>query len=204
MPDDRNSPKQVSPGGRERILDEAEQLFHARGYNTVTMKDIANAVGIRQASLYYHFPSKEQLFVAVTERMFERHRLGLQQAIYENGDNLRSQLYAIGAWFISQPPIHFLSMVHTDMPLLDAENTARLAACSSQCIFEPICQIFAQAQQRGEIRNVRPQLLAGFFLSVMESLPLSTTLANAAPKEFIVHEMISVLLDGLTPIGLTQ
>ncbi|BAY99218.1 TetR family transcriptional regulator protein [Tolypothrix tenuis PCC 7101] len=197
MPDDRNSPKQVSSSGRERILDEAEHLFHTRGYNTVTMRDIAQAVGIRQASLYYHFPSKEQLFVAVTERMFERHRLGLQQTISENEDNLRSQLSAVGAWFISQPPIHFLSMVHTDMPLLDAENTARLSACSSECIFDPICQIFAQAQQRGEIRNVRPQLLAGFFLSVIESLPFATTFANAAPKEFIVNEMIAVLLDGL-------
>ncbi|NJR75342.1 MAG: TetR/AcrR family transcriptional regulator [Scytonema sp. CRU_2_7] len=199
MPDDRNSPKQVSSGGRERILDEAEQLFRTRGYNTVTMRDIANAVGIRQASLYYHFPSKEQLFVAVTERMFERHRLGLQEAIDGNEDDLRSQLHAIGTWFLSQPPIHFLSMVHTDMPLLNEENTARLSACSQQCIFEPICQIFVQAQQRGEIRNVRPQLLAGFFLSVIESLPLTTTLAVAVPREIIVNEMISVLLDGLKP-----
>ncbi|BAY09412.1 TetR/AcrR family transcriptional regulator [Calothrix sp. NIES-2098] len=197
MPDDRNSPKQVPSSGRERILDEAEQLFRARGYNSVAMRDIAQAVGIRQASLYYHFPSKEQLFVAVTERMFERHRLGIQQAIGEHEDNLRSQLSAIGAWFISQPTIHFLSMVHTDMPLLDEENTARLSACSTKCIFEPICQIFAQAQQRGEIRTVRPQLLAGFFLSVMESLPLAATLADAVPKQTIVNEMISVLLDGL-------
>ncbi|MDZ8056598.1 MAG: TetR/AcrR family transcriptional regulator [Aulosira sp. ZfuVER01] len=199
MPDDRNSPKQVSSSGRERILEEAEQLFRTRGYNTVAMRDIANAVGIRQASLYYHFPSKEQLFVAVNERVFERHRFGLQQAISENADNLRSQLAAIGTWFLSQPPIHFLSMVHTDMPLLDEENTARLSACSTKSIFEPICQIFAQAQQRGEIRDVRPQLLAGFFLSVMESLPLATTLAVTVPKEIIVNEMISVLLDGLQP-----
>ncbi|OUL33425.1 TetR family transcriptional regulator [Nostoc sp. T09] len=199
MPDNRRAPKQASSSGRDRILDEAEQLFRKRGYNTVAMRDIANAVGIRQASLYYHFPSKEQLFVAVNERMFERHRWGLQQAIHQNEDDLRSQLHAVGAWFLSQPPIHFLSMVHTDMPLLDEENTARLSACSSQFIFEPICQIFAQAQQRGEIREVRPQLLAGFFLSVIESLPLATTLPDAAPREVIVNEMISVLWDGLKP-----
>ncbi|BAY26867.1 TetR family transcriptional regulator protein [Calothrix sp. NIES-2100] len=197
MPDDRNSPKHVSSGGRERILEQAEELFRSSGYNTVTMREIADAVGIRQASLYYHFPSKEQLFVAVHERLFERHRLGIQQAIAQNGDDLRSQLYAIAAWFLSVPPIHFLSMVHTDMPLLDAENTARLSACSSRCIFEPICQVFAQAQQRGEIRDVRPQLLAGFFLSVIESLPLASTFVDDVPKEAIVNEMISVLWVGL-------
>ena len=197
MPEDRNSPKQVSSGGRDRILDRAEELFRSRGYNTVAMREIAQAVGIRQASLYYHFPSKEQLFVAVNERLFERHRLGIQQAIEQNGNDLRSQLHAIAGWFLSQPPIHFLSMVHTDMPLLDAENTARLTACSSHCIFEPICQIFTQAQQRGEIRDVRPRLLAGFFLSVMESLPLASKLVDAVPKEAIVNEMISVLWEGL-------
>lgn len=199
MPDDRISPKQVSSSGRDRILDEAEQLFRTRGYNTVTMRDIANAVGIRQASLYYHFPSKEQLFVAVNERVFERHRLGLQQAIAQNEDDLRSQLHAIGTWFLSQPSIHFLSMVHTDMPLLDEENTARLSASSYKSIFEPICQIFAQARQRGAIRDVRPELLAGFFLSVIESLPIATTLPDAASEQVIVNEMISVLLDGLKP-----
>lgn len=197
MPDDRNSPKQVSSGGRERILEQAEELFRSRGYNTVTMREIADAVGIRQASLYYHFPSKEQLFVAVNERLFERHRLGIEQVITQNGDDLRSQLYAIARWFLSQPPIHFLSMVHTDMPLLDAENTARLTADSSRCIFEPICKIFNQAQQRGEIRQVRPQLLAGFFLSVIESLPLASTFVDGVPKEAIVNEMISVLWEGL-------
>jgi AcrR family transcriptional regulator len=197
VPEDRISPKQVSSSGRDRILDEAEQLFRTRGYNSVAMRDIANAVGIKQASLYYHFPSKEQLFVAVNERVFERHRLGLQQAIAENAADLRSQLHAIGRWFLSQPPIHFLSMVHTDMPLLDEENTARLTTYSHQCIFEPICQIFTQAQQQGEIRNVRPQLLAGFFLSVIESLPIATTIPDAASEEVIVNEMISVLLDGL-------
>jgi AcrR family transcriptional regulator len=197
VPDDRNSPKQVSSGGRQRILDEAEELFRRRGYHTVTMREIAQAVGIRQASLYYHFPSKEQLFVAVTERLFERHRVGIEQAIEQNEDDLRSQLHAIAAWFLSRPPIHFLSMVHTDMPLLDAENTAKLSAYSSDCIFEPICQIFAQAQQRGEIRDVRPQLLAGFFLSVIESLPLASTLVDAVPKEAIANELISVLWEGL-------
>ncbi|MBD2198187.1 MULTISPECIES: TetR/AcrR family transcriptional regulator [Calothrix] len=197
MPDDRNSPKQVSSGGRERILEQAEELFRSRGYNTVTMREIADAVGIRQASLYYHFPSKEQLFVSVNERMFERHRLGIEQVIGKNEENLRSQLHAIARWFLSQPPIHFLSMVHTDMPLLDAENTARLTACSSNCIFEPICQIFTQAQQRGEIRQVRPQLLAGFFLSVIESLPLASTFVDDVPKEAIVNEMILVLWEGL-------
>lgn len=197
MSDDRHFPKEVSAS--DRVLDEAEQLFRSRGYHAVTMRDIADQVGVRQASLYYHFPSKEQLFVAVTERMLDRHRLGLQRAIEQSDHNLRSHLQAAGMWFISQPPIHFLSMFHTDMPLLSEANMNRLLDVATQSIFAPIRQTFAQAQEQGEIRDARPELLAGFFLSVIESIPLVTTSPNAAPKEVIVNEMISVLLDGLKP-----
>jgi len=49
--------------GRDRILDVA--LFQERGYTAVAMRDIAEAAGMRTASLYYHFPSKEELFVSV-------------------------------------------------------------------------------------------------------------------------------------------
>jgi len=203
MAENRRSPKEKSSNGqvvgRHRVLDEAERLFHTRGYNAVTMRDIAFEVGIRQASLYYHFPSKEQLFVAVTERMFECHRTGLQKAICQNDTGLRSQLHAAAEWFLSQPPVHFLSMVHTDMPSLDEENIKRLSACFYQSIFEPLRQTFAQAQERGEIRNTHPEILAGFFLSVMESIPYVTTKPNTAPKELIVNEMMSILLDGLKP-----
>jgi len=41
------------------------RLFQERGYTAVAMRDIAEAAGMRTASLYYHFPSKEELFVSV-------------------------------------------------------------------------------------------------------------------------------------------
>jgi AcrR family transcriptional regulator len=51
------------PGGtpREEILDAAAELFTSRGYAATSTRMIADAVGIRQASLYYHFASKEEL-----------------------------------------------------------------------------------------------------------------------------------------------
>lgn len=198
MPDNPPSPKEVSHSGRSRILDEAERLFRTRGYNAVTMRDIAREVGIRQASLYYHFPSKEQLFVAVTEQMFERHRTGLHQGIHHAGGDLQLQLHAVAKWFLSQPPVHFLSMFHTDMPSLGEENLKKLSVCAQQSVFEPIRQIFAEAQERGEIRDdARPKLLAGFFLSCIESVPYVTNFPDTASNEVIVNEIISVLLDGI-------
>ncbi len=55
-----------SPEGRRQVLvNEAARLFGSKGYENTSMRDIAAAVGILPGSLYHHFRSKEELFVAV-------------------------------------------------------------------------------------------------------------------------------------------
>jgi AcrR family transcriptional regulator len=51
-----------------RILDAAEALFAERGYAGTTLREVAAQVGVRNPSLYNHFPSKESLYAAVLER----------------------------------------------------------------------------------------------------------------------------------------
>ncbi len=46
----------------------ALRLFQAKGYHGASMQDIADAVGMQKASLYYYFHSKEELLVLVCER----------------------------------------------------------------------------------------------------------------------------------------
>jgi TetR/AcrR family transcriptional repressor of nem operon len=53
---------------RERILDEAEQLMGARGYSGFSYQDISKPLGIRNAAVHYHFPTKADLGVAVIQR----------------------------------------------------------------------------------------------------------------------------------------
>jgi AcrR family transcriptional regulator len=183
--------------GRNRILDVAEMLFQERGYTAVAMRDIAEALGVRQASLYYYFSNKEQLFVSVRERGFERHRVGLQAAFARADEELRSQLQAAADWFLSQPPIKFLGMMQSDMPSLSKEAEQHLSRVSFQSTFVPIMQIFVVAQANGKIRNVQPKLLTGFFLSVLESIPFVFKPGETATKEEMAKEMISVLLEGI-------
>lgn len=52
-------------GTREIILQCARELFMERGYNSVSMRDIAEAAGIRVGNLTYHFPRKELLVEAI-------------------------------------------------------------------------------------------------------------------------------------------
>ena len=52
---------------KQRILDEALKLFSAKGYDSVSVGEIAKAVGIKAPSLYNHFPSKQAIFDAIVE-----------------------------------------------------------------------------------------------------------------------------------------
>lgn len=56
---------------RAQIRRVAAELFDASGYRETSMDDIATAVGIKKASLYYYFPGKDQLLVELHEEMID-------------------------------------------------------------------------------------------------------------------------------------
>jgi len=55
----------------EKILDLAETLIQTRGCSAFSYQDIADALGIRKASIHYHFESKADLAIAVIDRYTE-------------------------------------------------------------------------------------------------------------------------------------
>lgn len=61
----------------EEILDVAEKMARTGGYGGFSFRDLAKAVGIKSASVHYHFPTKEDLGVAMTQRYNERFIAGL-------------------------------------------------------------------------------------------------------------------------------
>jgi AcrR family transcriptional regulator len=48
---------------RDDILQAAAQIFRQKGYNAASMQDIADAVGLQKASLYYHVSSKQEILL---------------------------------------------------------------------------------------------------------------------------------------------
>jgi AcrR family transcriptional regulator len=50
---------------KEKILREALSLFSVRGFDAVSVRDIAQAVGIKESSLYNHFKSKQDIFDSI-------------------------------------------------------------------------------------------------------------------------------------------
>ncbi|MGN0702672.1 MAG: TetR/AcrR family transcriptional regulator [Lentihominibacter sp.] len=55
---------------KERIVDEALTLFAAKGFKGTTVKEIADAVGIKDASLYKHFKSKQEILSTIVDEAY--------------------------------------------------------------------------------------------------------------------------------------
>lgn len=53
---------------RERILLEAARLFRQHGYAATTLREVADAAGVKAGSIYYHFESKEQILGEVLDK----------------------------------------------------------------------------------------------------------------------------------------
>ena len=56
---------------RVRILDAARALFAERGYAGTSVRDLADALGMTKAALYYHFPGKADILLALVEPVLD-------------------------------------------------------------------------------------------------------------------------------------
>jgi TetR/AcrR family transcriptional regulator len=70
---------------KEEILDIATSLFAERGYEGTSMNDVAERVGMRKASLFYHFTTKDALYEAVLDRLVSRVAVPLGAAYSSEG-----------------------------------------------------------------------------------------------------------------------
>jgi AcrR family transcriptional regulator len=59
----------VTSDTRERILDAALDLFTEKGYDKTTLREIAEQLGFTKAALYYHFPGKKDILLALHYRL---------------------------------------------------------------------------------------------------------------------------------------
>ena len=72
----------VREGNRKRaLMDAAARLFAHQGYRATTIRDIASAVEMLPGSVYYHFPSKELLLLAIYLEAVERTSARIGEAI---------------------------------------------------------------------------------------------------------------------------
>ncbi|WP_231845144.1 TetR/AcrR family transcriptional regulator [Methanocella paludicola] len=80
---------------KEKILDAAIDLFAARGYDHVTIRDIAAAVGIKESSIYKHYSGKEEILGKIFEYVllrWDQSKVGR----WSDSDEAEAQIVSMG------------------------------------------------------------------------------------------------------------
>jgi len=76
--------KRTAANRRDQLLEAAATCFYREGFDAASMRTIADEAGMRTASIYYHFNSKDALLVAVHEEALDRIRRATTAAVEEH------------------------------------------------------------------------------------------------------------------------
>ncbi|MBI5563711.1 MAG: TetR/AcrR family transcriptional regulator [Chloroflexi bacterium] len=193
-------------GGREAILTTSAKLFSQQGYKEVSIRDIAQACGMTNAALYYHFKNKEDLFLAMLRRDHERTLASLQAAADGPGD-LRSDLVQLVARYSAIMCEHRQSFqtLWRDMKQIEAGRGQRLFTEMRQQLLLPLVQRLAAAQAAGEIAPGDVQLYAALLHGMIIALTHNGQTgkrSRIAPAE--IETVVDLFLHGLSRQGERQ
>ncbi len=117
---------------RPAILDAAALQFRHQGYAATTMRDIARDAGMLAGSLYYHFPSKSELLLAVHQEGVRRIADAVDQAINSNDANVEPWLRLEHGLIAHLESLlsggDYAQVVIRDLPIDDPALKAKLVA----------------------------------------------------------------------------
>lgn len=176
---------------REFILETVGAMFASHGYEATSMRDIGAAVGVMPATLYYHFPSKEDLFVTVVEESVAKIQRAVESAIEgieDPWERLRAALIAhVGALLDREG---FRVLVVLQLPLgISAE--ARQALIDHRKRFErrflPLLDPFVLPGRltRSFARN--------FVLSLLNSIPIWYHAEGSASPRDVADQLCDMI-----------
>jgi TetR/AcrR family fatty acid metabolism transcriptional regulator len=167
-------PRTKEDGRREEIVRAALRLILKTGYNSVTLADIAEQVGVSKGLISYYFPKKDDVFVAVLEQIVERLTTDFQsfysadapaavklKMIFFNlfGNEKRARRYYTVV-------IDYMAQAIRDRQVQDY---TQLIYASYRTYME---RIVRDGVASGEFRQVDPERIASMILALMEGLVL--------------------------------
>jgi AcrR family transcriptional regulator len=120
-PDMGRTPAAASEA-RQRILDTADRLFYAEGVRAVGIDRVIAEAGVAKATLYAHFPSKDDLIVATLRHreasVSEFFRTAMERHGRRTRDKLRAFFAALKDWFQS-PGFRGCAFINAAVELAD-------------------------------------------------------------------------------------
>jgi TetR/AcrR family transcriptional regulator, transcriptional repressor for nem operon len=162
-----------------------------RGYNGFSYKDIADVVGIRKASIHYHFPSKEALGAAFVDGYF--HRFGQWREQVEHL-TVAQKLAAFLAMFqrVSSNaekicPMGMLAAEYPTLPKSVQDSLRRLLGAMDQWL----AQVMAQGQAEGYLRpEPEAPVMAKVMINAMSgSMKMARVFQDVDQLEQVFHAL---------------
>src|SRR5688572_216952 len=155
----------------DEILDAAQHLMETRGCNGFSMRDLGEDVGMRAASLHYHFPAKADLLTAVVRRYRDRLNARLAEIEAET-DALAARLERVAALIAplpdNGPRLCVVAVMAADgltLPPGPNDEARQLAAN----LLGWLARFASQAKADGELPpGAQPDSIAAFLLAVVQ------------------------------------
>lgn len=148
---------------KSRIKREAMRLFVAHGVDAVSMRDIADAVGMKAPSLYAHFHSRDDLIGEMFHASYAEYGRQLAEAAGSAG-GFRDQLQAMVRVICA---LHAQDELLFNFLLLTQHGFLRQVSTDASNPVEIICRHVASAMAAGEIRAGNPELVAAAIIGVI-------------------------------------
>jgi AcrR family transcriptional regulator len=199
-------PEDKTAAGRRRILDQAQRLFSAHGYDGVSIRDIAQACGLSNAVLYYHFGSKRKLYFEVLREPISTLAHSLQEAGAIRGscrERLANMARAYAQMILEYHDT--AQILLRDLAQFDWDEVRqRLPDLQTQAP-SGVTAVLEEGMSSGEVRVLDAQRVDILFLGMISSLAarrasqpgVTTTLDED------VDLVIDILFEGIGPSSTT-
>jgi AcrR family transcriptional regulator len=162
---DRNRQEQ-----RERILDAARELFASRGFDAVTMSEVAEQAGVVRATVFNHFGSKGALVEAITAGVLDVWGAMLERALADEKTSTPTLVRALFDYMglgIEQFHGFYRGVFREIMKIQVGLDEGGLAEQANARANERLARLIARGQQRGELaRDLETADLVSAFSSL--------------------------------------
>lgn len=194
--------EQVLRVREDAIVSSVNRLLADKGFDLMTVDEVAADVGIAKASLYKHFPSKEALAAAAMVRLLERVLAFLDQQAARTEATAFQRLEAMIRWALAL-------QLAGEMPTVPSQNsTLRAELMAHKTYLELLMQVserlgawIEQAQAEGEIDPTLPPEVVLFTIYARGCDPVPAFLKGGGnfTDEQIVEWVMRICLRGLRP-----
>lgn len=186
---------------RAQILTAARRCFVDHGYTSTTIDDIALQCGLSKGGIYFHFPSKKEIFRSLVHEEFDASTTYIDQ-VMTSGDPLASRLFEVGTHFLEQfiadPDQSRFMLVVAKMALHD-EATHHMLLHLQTSYIERISALLEEGIADGALRPMDTESTAIILKAMLDGIQASIAVGYSPDLERLLPAAVDLLTAGLFP-----